>query len=372
MKKVIALVISALLITTLLASCASKSLGTAQADYGSAHIAVAPSAAAAPAAGQGSSGAAKPTANAELGGSNLSSADKNGALTSGSLTASISGDKIIYNYNAQIETTKFEDTIKNLEMLLNRFGAFVETSYMSGSSYGYTKYRSADYTVRVPVQNFKSMTGSLTSLGNVYDEKTTSKNITAQFIDTQSRLKAFKTEEDRLLAMLGKASTVQEMITIESRLSDIRYQIESLTSTLQNWQNQVDFSTVTLHLKEVATLTEQKPVQRTYWEKIGDGLSSTFKGLGDFFKDFFMVLIIILPVLLVLGVIAVVIILIVRASRKKKRAKMSRMAPPQQTGLNQFTQNTQYYQQHQPNQQNQPSQQNPNNQDNPPNQNNGK
>ena len=324
MKKIASVILAALLMAALLASCGGNT-GTASYDMGGY-----PVASSAPAAADG--------ANAEYGKEESQSvADlPNGtSVTSGVIGATISGDKIIYNFSADIETMKFDDSLQDLNMLLGKYGAFVETSYISGSSYGVTTYRRASFTIRVPVSNFKGMTDSLTLLGNVINANTTSQNITAQFIDTQSRLNAYKTEESRLLAMLNKAETVTDMITIESRLSDIRYQIESLTSTLQNWQNQVDFSTVTLLIREVEELTEQKPIQRSYWEKMLDGLQSTLTSIGDFFKGFFMVIVVILPVLLIFAVIAVIIIIIVRAANKKKRARMQQQGYPPMNPMNQ-------------------------------------
>jgi flagellar basal body-associated protein FliL len=348
MKKIIAVVITVLLITALLASCAgTSSTGTAYNDYQS-------GAGAAPAV---DGDFAEDGKDAPAGEQDVAGLPNGTSVTSGTIGATISGDKIIYNFNATVETTKFDDTLKNLNMLLGKYGAFVETSYISGSSYGYSNYHSASFTIRVPVSNFKGMTDSLTLLGNVINANTTSQNITAQFIDTQSRLNAYKTEESRLLAMLEKAATVTDMITIESRLSDVRYQIESLTSTLQNWQNQVDFSTVTLQISEVEELTEQKPIQRTYWEKMVDGLQSTLTSIGDFFKGFFMVIVVILPVLLILAVIAVIIIIIVRSANKKKRARMQQQ--PYYPPMNQPNQPGPY----------QPGQMN---QNIPPNQNNDK
>ena len=70
------------------------------------------------------------------------------------------------------------------------------------------------------------------------------------------RLETYAIEEERLLSMLEKATTVEEMIQLESRLSDIRYQIESLESRLRNWQNQVDYSTITIYLREVEELSD--------------------------------------------------------------------------------------------------------------------
>lgn len=301
MKKIISLVIAVLLITAVLVSCASGSTAPGNSEtVGQPSVPMPSSAPQAPPGDEEQS-------------------DKGGALIPNTTSSSLSGDKIIYNYSATVETTKFDETLKSVETLLSKYGAFIENSYISGNSYGKTSYRTANYTIRVPVANFRDITGSLTLLGNVINASTTSQNITAQFVDTESRLKALRTEESRLLSMLEKADTVADMISIESRLSDVRYQIESLTTTLKNWQNQVDYSTVTLYIAEVEELTTQVPAQRTYWEQIGDGVNDTLRGIGNFFKNLFMYIVVALPVLIILGVIAVAVLIIVRVSLKKKK-----------------------------------------------------
>jgi predicted site-specific integrase-resolvase len=63
------------------------------------------------------------------------------------------------------------------------------------------------------------MTEEISSLGNLTYGNMQAQNITSQFIDTQSRLNAYRIEESRLLSMLEKAETVADMITIETRLS---------------------------------------------------------------------------------------------------------------------------------------------------------
>ena len=240
-------------------------------------------------------------------------------------------EKIIYTYYANIETTQFDTSVDNVSQLLKQYGAFIQSTSISGSSYySNTRYRTAEYVIRVPVGSYTPLTESLDILGNVVSERSNGENITTQFIDTQARLDTYETEEERLLAMLEKADTVEDMITIESRLSDVRYQIESLTSQLRNWQNQVDYSTVTLEIREVEELSAQVPAQRTYWERMWDGLASTFEGIGDFFKQLFMFIVVALPVLVILGVIAVIVLVTLRASKKRKARKNSSNIDPKE------------------------------------------
>jgi hypothetical protein len=183
---------------------------------------------------------------------------------------------------------EFDDTIEQVYEMMDTYGAFIESSNISGANYessyyGYQTYRTAQFTIRVPKENYTEMTNGLSALGNVTDSRSNAQNITTQYTDTEARLVTYETEEERLLAMLEKAETVEDMIAIETRLSEVRYQIESLTSTLKNWHNQIEYSTVTLYIQEVDELRICS-AQRTYLQEIGDGLESTLNGIGDFFN----------------------------------------------------------------------------------------
>ena len=238
-------------------------------------------------------------------------------------------EKIIYSAYAEIETVKFDESIDKIYELIEKYQGFVESSRVSGSTYnaeyyGYQTYRWAEFIIRVPYENYSGMTGRLEELGIVTSRSTDIENITEQFYDAQARLDTYKTEEERLLAMLEKSDTVADMIEIESRISQVRYEIESLQSTLKNWQNEVDYSTVTIYLNEVEELREVVEKERTYWQEIRDGFKSSVKSVGRFFKDLFKEIIIALPVLLILAAFIIVIIVIIRAvfgrKAKEKRA----------------------------------------------------
>jgi hypothetical protein len=236
-------------------------------------------------------------------------------------------EKIIYSVNASIETIRFDETIENVYRLMESHGAFIEHSNVSGvnyaaSVYGWHPYRYASFTLRVPRERLNAMSASLESLGHVVNFGSSAMNITSQFFDTQSRLSALTVEEERLLDMLRRADEVPDLIAIEERLSNVRYQIESLTTTLNNWQRQVDYSTMTLHINEVEEYTEVTPTHRTYWERIGDGLMASVRGVGRFFTDLFAWLIINLPVLLTLAAIVVAIIFVLRKKLRSVKNKI--------------------------------------------------
>ena len=231
-------------------------------------------------------------------------------------------EKIIYSASASVETLDYEGSVDRVYALLDRYGAFLESSSVSGTDYdsaarGSVSARSAEFVIRVPVQNFAGIKTDLEEVGNVTWMRTWSENITSQFYDTQARKTAYETERDTLVAMLAQCDNVSDMIEVEARLSEVQYQIDSLASTLQNWQNRVDYSTLTLSLREVREYQEPVVVDPTYWERLSGSFMDKLDWLYSFLQGFSIVLICAVPVLILP---ALVLFLILRARAKKRKA----------------------------------------------------
>jgi hypothetical protein len=235
-------------------------------------------------------------------------------------------DKIIYSGSASVETIRFEETIDKVYALIEEYGGFVESSYVTGKDYNTTYYnrpgyRSASFTIRVPRESFQSFTGALESLGNLTRSSVQAQNITSSYFDTQSRLNTYRTEESRLLDMLAKADTVEDMLSIEDRLANVRYNIESLTTTLNNWDSKINYSTLELSISEVKELTQETPITRTFGQDIAERFRSSCQWLLQAVKNGFLFFISAIPVLILPVVIVVIILLIIRAKRHNKRRK---------------------------------------------------
>ncbi len=235
-------------------------------------------------------------------------------------------DKIVYTGYAQLETLEFDKTLEGLKQLISSCGGFVQTSSITGGDYasmydGSASYRTADYTIRVPVAQFNTVTDSLKTLGNVVSSSMNADNITMQYMDTASRLEAYQTQETRLLELLSKASSVEDMLAIENSLSNVRYQIESLTSQIKNWDSQISYSTLTVSIREVALYSKDNSSSVSYGVQLKEAFTHSLYALGHFFKNLLKFLVAAFPTLVVLGLIALVVILIVRAANRKKAKK---------------------------------------------------
>ncbi len=256
---------------------------------------------------------------------------KSAAGEGGSLLSqpTVNSDKIIYSGSATIETLEFDKSLEALSQLIDSSGGFVQSSGITGNDfnttyYGGKSYRRADYTLRIPVSKFSSVTEALDTLGNVSYTSTSADNVTMQYRDTQSKLNSRRTEETRLLELLSKADTVEDMLKIESYLSDVRYEIESLESSIKNWDSLISYSTLSLTINEVTVYSEDEPATLSYGKQLSNAFTSSLKAVGRFFKDFFKLFVAALPVLVILGVLAVVIVLIVKLSLRRKKFKQDK------------------------------------------------
>ena len=243
--------------------------------------------------------------------------------------------KIIYTASVSIETTEFDKAVAALESQVQKIGGFVESSNVTGD----TQYNSdgtttvvnrwAYYTVRIPCEQFESFLHETEGFGNVTSTSRDAQNVTSAYTDFEARLSSLNTQEERLLDMLAKSEDVETLIALEQRLSDVRYEIESIERNLRNYDMQIKYSTVDLDLREVEIYTPTVSVTRTFGEKLSDSLADGWKSFTRSIQYLILDLASALPALILLAVIIVVVIVLVKKYRKKRRAKKAAQQPPQ-------------------------------------------
>lgn len=238
--------------------------------------------------------------------------------------------KIIYSGHLSVETTEFDAAVAAIDKLVGELGGFVESSDVSG----YTSYqpdgstrvvdRYASYLLRVPSDKFQSAMNQAGAIGNVISSGTNTENITSQYIDQEARRDSLEVQEERLLAMLEKSEDVETLVTLESRLSEVRYEIESIEQQLRNWQMQVDYSNISLDLREVAVYTPTATVQRTFGEKMSDAFSDGWSGFVRGLQSFAMFLARSLPGLVLFAVFVIAVIVVIRRLRRSRAVRRAK------------------------------------------------
>lgn len=244
----------------------------------------------------------------------------------------LAGRKLIKNVNLSVETEQFDVLVPNLEKRVTALGGYIEdmSSYNRNdhysSDYVGTKYlRYANMTVRIPKENLDTFLNEVGEQSNIVSRSENVTDVTLQYVDLESHKKALTTEQDRLIELMEQAETVEDIITIEGRLSEVRYQLESMESQLRTYDNQIDYSTVYLNIDEVERYTPTEEV--TTGERIRDGFVDSLKGVGRGISNFAIWFVVNLPYLAVWAVIIICIILVVRlVIRKLEKSNVKKAA----------------------------------------------
>lgn len=227
--------------------------------------------------------------------------------------------KLIRNINMNLETRDFDGLIKSISEEVASFGGYIEQSDVSGNSLSWSGERSSRYsniTARIPSDKLDAFLTEVSSRGNVTYKNESVQDVTLQYTDITSRKKTLQLEQERLWDLLEKADSVDAVIALESRLSEVRYQLESLESQLRTLDNQIVYSTVYLSIQEVQVLTSTDP--DTIPVRIQKGLSRSLNQLQAFSINLLVWFITSLPILIVLAVLIFVVVIILRKVNQKR------------------------------------------------------
>ncbi|MGI6537970.1 MAG: DUF4349 domain-containing protein [Caldicoprobacterales bacterium] len=230
------------------------------------------------------------------------------------------GSKIIKSGAMTVETLEFEETTSAIQRRVQEAGGFIASSNIQGWSREDAKYkpmRTASYKVRIPSEKFEHFMNAVGELGNVIRSESWGEDVSAQYFDTEARLRSLEIQEERLLTILSRAEELKDIIELERELSTVRYEIESLTGTLRKYDNLVAYSTLEIEVREVERITESEKEPVTLWEKIGKRFRDSIEAAGRFAEGVLLFFISAIPFLFLLGIVLLIPYGIIRLIRKK-------------------------------------------------------
>lgn len=246
--------------------------------------------------------------------------------------------KLIKTVHMNVETENFDELVQMLNQKVETLGGYIEQFSSSGSE----NYRYSSITARIPKANLNAFLETVEGASNITYRQENVEDVTLSYVDLESHKKMLLKEQERLLELLDEAITIEDIITIESRLTDVQYQIESMESQLRTYDNQIDYSTVYLEVEEVVRYTPQEP--KGTWEQIQIGFMENLYSVTEGIKNFFVGLIISIPMLVVFFVVIGILLLIVKLiikwekkySEKKKHERQMKIQQTfiQANGLN--------------------------------------
>jgi hypothetical protein len=255
-----------------------------------------------------------------------------GAL-GGPLTAAAaaSGQKIISDVQIeiQVEAGKFETVFDQAIMLAGRYGGYLVSSnaYASGED---STMKSGTVAIRVPSTSFTQAMTDATKLGTLKNETLSTQDVTEEYVDLQARIKNSQAHVDALVTLLGQAKTIDEILRVQSVLTEAQQELEQLEGRMRFLDEHTSYSTITMTIYEKGT---EPVVASTGWG-VGTAFKDALHYLVRVFNGLIRGLGVLIPVLIVLAIIGFIVYRIVIAAtrRSKQRQQMVYQVRPEEQG----------------------------------------
>lgn len=263
-------------------------------------------------AGAVSSQGAMDTANIK-GNYQAESMSDSGSVNAEILTEQVQDNrKLIKTVDMNVETEEYDQLMVNIQNKVKSMGGYIE--HMNTSGTAESGNRNGYISARVAADQVDQFVTDVSEISNITYKSENIEDVTLTYVDLESHKKMLQAEEARLLELMENAETMEDIIAIESRLTDIRYQIESMESQLRTFDNQIDFSTVGISISEVRKLTVLQ--EQNAWERMSTGFCDNLVNVGYGLKEFGIRVVVYLPFILLFAIVLLIIVLIIRSIKK--------------------------------------------------------
>lgn len=227
--------------------------------------------------------------------------------------------KLIKRYYLSLETREYDDLVSYIQDAVDATGGYIESSNLSGTSIDGYGSRYAYFILRIPTDGANSFLDDIENAAHVTYKSEEVEDVTLSYVDTQSRIESLRIEQETLMEMLGQSGDLDTILAIQSRLTEVRYQIESYESQIRSYDNLIDYTTISVDVNEVVRETSTN--NGSFGERLKDNFADGFYNFGQSIQNFIIWLAGALPVLLVLALIVAAVLLIIKKVRKNQREK---------------------------------------------------
>lgn len=221
----------------------------------------------------------------------------------------LSSEKMVYRGSVSIQTKDYKESVSKIRQRVSEFGGIIESEEeYSDSGYNYDSETKSLWTlsatVRIPTEKFNEFLNGTSDIGNVISRSSGAENISRVYSDVSVQIEALEKQQTRLLEMMDQAKTIEDMIAVEDRLSEVQYELNSLKTRLAAMDTDVAYSTVNIWLREVRVYTETSD---SFTDKLASSFTSGWANFLDCVEGIVLGAVYLLPLLIIIGVIIAVL-----------------------------------------------------------------
>jgi hypothetical protein len=151
---------------------------------------------------------------------------------------------------------KLQSALTKLTTLVAGYGGFVASSQAQVGPGSTSNPSSGTIVLQVPESSFASLLAQVQNVGHATSVTTTSTDVTGQVVDLQARITALQASRQQYLSILSKATTIGDILAVQSQLDSLQSQIEQLQGQLDVLNGETTYGTLTVALVEAG----QRPI----------------------------------------------------------------------------------------------------------------
>ena len=233
-------------------------------------------------------------------------------------------DKLVYSSSIRMQTLVYADTINKVRDSIRKYNGFVEYENETNSdTYWYDEQKAGgtmmmNMTVRIPTEHYDEFMNDLEGDGKIISRTANVTNISHEYHDTETIIANLRSQLERLQDMMKEARTIDEMITIETRISEVQTQLDQYNTQVSYMDSRVDYSTIDLSIEEVRKYTEKTGA--TFGERFMQALHGSKTLFLNFLEWILFFIIYMFPIAVVIGLIVWIIIILTRKMPKKTKS----------------------------------------------------
>lgn len=243
-------------------------------------------------------------------------AEENGVLYDESksrINSIAENKKLIITGNINIETLDFDKLLENLEKNIVEAGGYIQNSSINTNRYE-TRYYNA--TIRIPADKYEEFLSKTKQTGNVTWYSESVDDITETYTDLEARVNSLKAEEEKVMEFYDKAENLEELMSIESRLTDIRYEIDSIETRIKNYDLLINYSTLNISVSETKAYTKTND---NFFSRLSLSFTNGFTNFINSIENFIIDVVYNIWTIILVVVLSVVAIVVIKKIKNRRK-----------------------------------------------------
>lgn len=230
-------------------------------------------------------------------------------------------EKLVYYCDLEIETKTYSESYNAIKALIAEYNGLIQSESQTDKDYDwyYSSRNSEEASMksyiscRIPSKNYDEFVNGISNLdtenNKVVSKQTSIDNISQEYYDNKTQIESLEIQEARLLTMMEQAETMEDMIAVEKRLTEVQSQLNRLKTKLVYMDMDVAYSYVNINLEEVKEYT-YTPEETTFFSRMWDEVKDAWELGGDLFEGLLSTIFHLIPILIFI-ILPIVIFIII-------------------------------------------------------------